>query len=40
MLNNSMLTAPSRMFPAYTQEGDKLTAYPSTITAERVVSIL
>ncbi len=33
MLNNSMLTAPSRMFPAYTQEADKLTAYPSTITA-------
>lgn len=33
MLNNSMLTAPSRMFPAYTQEGDKLTAYPSTITS-------
>jgi len=31
MLNNSMLTAPSKMFPAYTQEIDKLTAYPSAI---------
>jgi hypothetical protein len=32
MLNNSMLTAPSRMFPAYTQEASLLTAFPSTLT--------
>ncbi len=33
MLNNSLLTAPSRSFPAYTQQGAKLTSYPSTINA-------
>jgi hypothetical protein len=32
MLNNSMLTAPNRLFPAYTQEGNLLTAYPSSLT--------
>lgn len=32
MLNNSMLTAPTRSFPAYTQQGSKLSAFPSTIT--------
>lgn len=32
MLNNSMLTAPNRLFPAYTQEGSLLTAYPSSLT--------
>ena len=32
MLNNSMLTAPNRLFPAYTQEANLLTAYPSTLT--------
>lgn len=32
MLNNSMLTAPTRSFPAYTQQGEKLSAFPSTIT--------
>ena len=32
MLNNSMLTAPTRSFPAYTQQGDKLTAFPSSIS--------
>ena len=31
MLNNSMLTAPNRLFPAYTQEGGILTAYPSVL---------
>ena len=31
MLNNSMLTAPNRLFPAYTQEGGILTAYPSAL---------
>lgn len=31
MLNNSMLTAPSVNYPAYTQEYDKLTVYPSSI---------
>jgi len=33
MLGNSMLTAPNRLFPAYTQEGNLLTAYPSSIDA-------
>ena len=32
MLNNSILTAPTRSFPAYTQQGEKLSAFPSTIT--------
>jgi hypothetical protein len=32
MLNNSMLTAPNRLFPAYSQEGGLLTAYPSDLT--------
>ena len=32
MLNNSTLTAPNRLFPAYTQEGSILTTYPSTLT--------
>ena len=31
MLGNSMLTAPNRLFPAYTQEGGILTAYPSAL---------
>lgn len=31
MLNNSMLTAPSNLFPAYTQEGLVLKVYPATI---------
>ena len=30
MLNNSLLTKPSTSYPAYTQEGRKLTVYPST----------
>jgi hypothetical protein len=31
MLNSSMLTAPSTMFPAYTQAGDKIIVYPDSI---------
>lgn len=31
MLNNSLLTAPSTMFPAYTLEGDKLSLFPVNI---------
>lgn len=31
MLNSSMLTSPSTMFPAYTQAGDKITVYPDSI---------
>lgn len=31
MLNNSLLTAPSTMFPAYTLEADKLTLFPVSI---------
>ena len=33
MLNNSMLTAPNRLFPAYTQEGNILTAFPVALAA-------
>ena len=33
MLNNSMLTSPNRLFPCYTQQGDRLTAYPSSVNA-------
>ena len=31
MLNNSMLTAPSDLFPAYTHQANKLTIFPATI---------
>lgn len=31
MLNNSMLTAPSDLFPAYTQESNKISIFPATI---------
>ena len=31
MLNSSLLTKPSNMFPAYTQEGDLLQVFPDTI---------
>jgi len=31
MLNNSLLTKPSDLFPAYTQESSKLTVFPTTI---------
>lgn len=31
MLNSSMLTSPSEMFPAYTQSGNKISVYPDTI---------
>ena len=37
MLVNSLLTAPTETYPAYTQEGDKLTVYPSTINDEGAV---
>ncbi|UCD07209.1 MAG: hypothetical protein JSW41_05290 [Candidatus Aenigmatarchaeota archaeon] len=33
MLNNSMLTAPSELFPAYTLDGDTITVLPSTFDA-------
>jgi len=33
MLLNSMLTAPNETFPAYTLEGNLITAYPTTIDA-------
>ena len=32
MLNNSTLTAPNRLFPAYTQEGHILITHPSTLS--------
>lgn len=31
MLNNSLLTKPSDLFPAYTQESNKVTVFPDTI---------
>jgi hypothetical protein len=31
MLTNSLLTAPTEQYPAYTQEGNIMTLYPSTI---------
>lgn len=31
MLNNSLLTKPSKIFPAYTLEGNSIKVYPSTI---------
>ncbi len=38
MLNNSLLTAPNETFPAYTLEGDVITAYPTTIDANGEVN--
>jgi hypothetical protein len=35
MLNNSILTAPSLTYPAYTIEGETLTVYPSTFNSPR-----
>jgi len=32
-LNNSILTAPNTIFPAYTQEGDSITIFPTTINS-------
>jgi len=32
LLNSSLLTTPTEMFPAYTQNGDSLKLYPNTIT--------
>jgi hypothetical protein len=34
LLTNSLLTAPSNTYPAYTQEYDKVTIYPETITKQ------
>lgn len=31
-LTNSQLTAPTKTYPAYTMEGDRITVYPTTIT--------
>ena len=31
LLNQSMLTAPSKLYPAYTQAGSVVTAFPNTI---------
>ena len=37
MLNNSLLTAPTEKFPAYVQNGSKITVFPNTInTANQV----
>jgi hypothetical protein len=38
MLLNSMITAPSKEFPAYTTEGSIMTAYPTTITGASDIS--
>lgn len=32
LLNNSLLTAPSMQYPAYTLEADRITMFPETIT--------
>ena len=33
MLNSSLLTTPNTTFPAYTQEGDSITVFPTTINS-------
>ena len=33
MLNSSLLTTPNTTFPAYTQEGDSITIFPTTINS-------
>jgi|TARA_R110002126_G_scaffold173791_1_gene322377 hypothetical protein len=38
MLLNSMITAPSKEFPAYTTEGSIMTVYPITITGATDIS--
>ena len=38
MLNNSILTAPSAEFPAYSTEGALMTVYPTTINGATDVS--
>jgi len=38
MLNNSLLTKPTVMFPSYTQEGNSITIYPSTFNGTSDVS--
>tara|TARA_B100000795_G_scaffold268956_1_gene257025 strand:- start:78 stop:782 length:705 start_codon:yes stop_codon:yes gene_type:complete len=38
MLLNSMITAPSKDFPAYTTEGSIMTVYPATITGATDIS--
>jgi hypothetical protein len=38
MLLNSMITAPSKEFPAYTTEASTMTAYPTTITGATDIS--
>ena len=38
MLNNSILTAPSKDFPAYSTEGSTMTVYPSTINGATDIS--
>lgn len=37
-LNNSMIMAPSTDFPVYTQSGDTITVYPTTITSNVICS--
>ena len=32
LLNNSLLTAPSTIFPAYTQEADEITIFPTSFS--------
>tara|TARA_R100000734_G_C3309530_1_gene100203 strand:+ start:645 stop:1349 length:705 start_codon:yes stop_codon:yes gene_type:complete len=38
MLNNSILTAPSKDFPAYSTEGSTMTVYPTTINGATDIS--
>ena len=38
LLNNSLLTAPSTQYPAYTLEADRITMFPETITGANDVT--
>lgn len=40
LLLNSDRTAPTTMFPVYTQEGSTITAYPTTITSDVSINYL
>jgi hypothetical protein len=40
MLNSSLLTAPSTIFPAYTQEADEIAVYPNTFNGLNDIQLL
>ena len=39
MLNNSLLTSPTEKFPAYVQNGSKITVFPNTINTANQVEV-